>query len=872
MFQKLKRFRPNHIAASLKASQTATSEQADLIRERMDFEYYRNVAELPYADQTELVKHYLGSGATKHLAPVPWFSPEHYLGTNSDVRESGINPFYHYLKWGWAEGRSPSEATPEGVVVYDYQEKIIAENMDGEFYLDQVNPGRTKILDPVKHYCAFGWHQNFDPHPDFSTQFYLEHNTDVARRGLNPYFHFLTEGKFEGRPRGRSNLQPTRPKAELPDEGGLRTGVVSMVKNEGDIIRIFAAHLLQMFDEIIFIDHQSQDDTKDVLQALAAQHPNIHLYELQEPGYIQDIVSNHILRNSDVLQDVDWMMFLDADEFLPFADKSEFKSFLADQSAHPIISFRWKNLIPANYWEYQVSDLKSHEFFVPEQLSPYTKVALQPAKLATQDYWVNQGNHSVSRAKGMDPMPVHDTGATLFHLPIRSANQLAIKLNQGVLSYLRRRTGNSSSVEGQHWFEILDKLSKEGTIRPELLNGVVRDYGRLEDKVAPLDHNALAEAGYTKRQITVGLAASLEGLPAAKDENLAELMFQLGGAFAASTQEQPEANVSHVTIKEGNQLVADRTSSQHRYSSLPPRSETETKRIADCFQSPEKTIFSLQADSYQEIRNLTPTAWGGHLPFMFSLASILQPRRFVELGSHHGASFLAYCQASQRAMSQTQAVAIDCWEGDIQAGFYDNQVFEDFKFLIRPYEDFARYIRSYFDDAVHHFEDGSIDLLHIDGLHTYAAVKNDFETWLPKMSAEGLIIFHDTNVHERDFGVWRLWEELTEIYPSTQFMHSHGLGLLYVGSNENSGVKTMVETMARPDVSSVLQGHFESLSQLSVKLSAQSFEKQQQEEQLQNLAAKEELFSKLRQRNSNLEAENLALRDALRVAQSKATS
>jgi GT2 family glycosyltransferase/glycosyltransferase involved in cell wall biosynthesis len=91
--------------------------------------------------------------------------------------------------------------------------KAIRPEFDCNWYIEQY-PGSTDGgLDPVLHYVLAGAELGFDPHPRFSTRQYLARNDDVRSSGMNPYYHWLSFGRGEGRDPG-SDEAPGRPVAQ----------------------------------------------------------------------------------------------------------------------------------------------------------------------------------------------------------------------------------------------------------------------------------------------------------------------------------------------------------------------------------------------------------------------------------------------------------------------------------------------------------------------------------------------------------------------------------------------------------------------------------------------------------------------------------
>ncbi len=191
--------------------------------------------------------------------------------------------------------------------------------------------------------------------------------------------------------------------------------------------------------------------------------------------------------------------------------------------------------------------------------------------------------------------------------------------------------------------------------------------------------------------------------------------------------------------------------------------------------------------------------WSGHKNFAYDLIRNIKPERVVELGTHRGNSFFSMCQAVKDGNLKTELYAVDTWKGDKHAGFYGEWVFRGINLIKNTYysELNINFVRKTFDTALDEFSDNSIDILHIDGLHTYDAVKHDFEAWFKKVRSDGIILLHDTSEKSADFGVFKLWEEIKKKFSTTEFIHSHGLGVLYKNPKKFKGISDLKDIWNR---------------------------------------------------------------------------
>jgi len=252
--------------------------------------------------------------------------------------------------------------------------------------------------------------------------------------------------------------------------------------------------------------------------------------------------------------------------------------------------------------------------------------------------------------------------------------------------------------------------------------------------------------------------------------------------------------------------------------------------------------------------NDQPSAWIEHIPFTFFLIEKLRPKIVVELGTQYGNSYFAFCQAISQLKLPAKAFGVDIWISNDIENNNGRRIFEYANRVnSKHFSHFSNLLVMTFDEALGYFNDGEIDLLHIDGMHDYASVKHDFETWLPKMSDSGVIILHDSNVRENGFGVWKLYEELKPYYPSFGFNFGHGLAIVCTGKNVQKSFLEFVQSAGEDTFTHhlfyalgnrlLLKNHFKRQSQyfqktiqdLKYQIELLQWEFQKKEQEIENL-------------------------------------
>ena len=122
-------------------------------------------------------------------------------------------------------------------------------------------------------------------------------------------------------------------------------GIV-MVRDEADVIETFVRYHLQFCDEMIITDNLSSDGCSEILEAMAAEGARINLLHDRRSGFFQPAVTTQMLRTAARELKADWVLALDADEFLATDSGRGIRQILEEFPLREPIRIPWRTYVP----------------------------------------------------------------------------------------------------------------------------------------------------------------------------------------------------------------------------------------------------------------------------------------------------------------------------------------------------------------------------------------------------------------------------------------------------------------------------------------------------------------------------------------------
>lgn len=186
---------------------------------------------------------------------------------------------------------------------------------------------------------------------------------------------------------------------------------------------------------------------------------------------------------------------------------------------------------------------------------------------------------------------------------------------------------------------------------------------------------------------------------------------------------------------------------------------------------------------------ILPCAWAGHVYVFHWLCAHYTslgtpPQIIVELGSDFGGSALLIADTAMRVTGQFESpphlYMVDAWEDEGPSHDSSNNFNFVSQLIHKSQYRNITVVKAYFNDFAAFWKEdglGKIDILHIDGTHTYEAVKEDFETWFPLVADTGLVMMHDMESTQPE--MMRFYNEIVlEEGGKCRFENDHGLGIV----------------------------------------------------------------------------------------------
>lgn len=184
-------------------------------------------------------------------------------------------------------------------------------------------------------------------------------------------------------------------------------------------------------------------------------------------------------------------------------------------------------------------------------------------------------------------------------------------------------------------------------------------------------------------------------------------------------------------------------------------------------------------------RLIQPVQVPSELQRFANIVASIHPKKVLEIGTFQGGTL---CILARLSAPRATIISIDLPGGKFGGG--------QSKLRSLLYHTFSKSLqRMHLIRGNSHSEEvvarvrkitQSLDVLFIDGDHTYEGVKHDFASYSPLVRPGGIIAFHDVAEHPERAGgdVPRFWNEMKTSYRHEEIIENReqgfGIGVLYV--------------------------------------------------------------------------------------------
>ncbi len=233
---------------------------------------------------------------------------------------------------------------------------------------------------------------------------------------------------------------------------------VTRVLNEDDVVEAFVRHTLAFADRMILLDNGSTDGTLGILRQLQAEGAPVVLLQSRSVLFSEAQHNTMLYHTADQAFRPDWVLCLDADEFIDVRDDGLRALLTAVTAEAPSVRLALRN--------YFAEGLDAADLLVPRRMRLRDATERGVAKRFLRgglgsDVRLEPGNHAAWL--GAEPArEVALPGVALAHYPVRHPVQGVAKAVLGRLKVLAAGGGDALAAQtANHTTPFLDALCRD---------------------------------------------------------------------------------------------------------------------------------------------------------------------------------------------------------------------------------------------------------------------------------------------------------------------------------------------------------------------------------------------------------------------------